>query len=208
VIPVQVVNLFLNQYRQFGKFLGLSTLGVAFQSTENPALRAYHKLSLKDRNGAVISKVSPLSSLYGIAEVGDIVLAIDGLEVAEDTTVPFRGMERLSFRQILTSKVPGASVDLLLQRQGKTLSVRGKLQAHRPLLPRLDAFDASPEYLIVGGLVFMNLSVPWLQRRFRLRSMIDHMAPASLVKFLRTPRENEDETVVVMAKVGGRGSHA
>jgi hypothetical protein len=201
VIPIQVVNLFLDQYEKFGKFLGLSTLGVSFQSTENPALRTYHKLDLASRNGVIISKISPLSSLMGIAEVGDIVLAIDGLNVAEDTTVLFRDMERLSFRQILTSKVPGADVQLLLQRKGRALSVQGTLQAHQPLVPRLDGYDAAPEYLIVGGLVFMNLSVPWLQRRYRLRSITEHSAPASLVKFISTPRESDVESIVIVAKV-------
>ena len=52
-----------------GRFLGVPSLGVVIQTSENAAIK--HKYSLESRHGVVVTKVVELSSAAGVLEEGD-----------------------------------------------------------------------------------------------------------------------------------------
>ena len=73
---------------QAGSFGQLPALGVTFQTTENRSLRKLLRLDTDGRLGMLVVSVAPLmpAALAGVVP-GDVVMKLDGLDVAEDGTV-------------------------------------------------------------------------------------------------------------------------
>ena len=51
-------------------------------------------------------------------------------------------------------------------RDGQPLELRYRLMQRRPLVPVLHGVDCVPSYFIVGGLVFVPLSIPFLEHAY------------------------------------------
>lgn len=51
-------------------------------------------------------------------------------------------------------------------RDGKQTRVKYQLSLRRPLVPVLAGVDCVPSYFIVGGLVFVPLSIPFLEHAY------------------------------------------
>lgn len=211
VIPGAVALFFLRGFASTGGFTGLCSLGVRVQPMQSPALRRWHGCDKPGRGGGVlITSVAPHSpsALAGLLG-GDVLLSIDGVPISEDGTVHF-GDEgaagRIGFDYLSTRKVSGElfSVEVASGSGEKEGSEDGRrvlqLQAApvQKLVPRIDGVDANPSYLIVGGLVMVPFSFPWLAQRFP-RSVLE--APPELVNKLTDFKDNPDEEVVILDKV-------
>ena len=93
VIPGSVVRFFLRGVAR-SRELQLCALGVRLQPARSPALRSLH--GLDQHQGALLIDVAPLSAAAQAAvRPGDVLLAVDGVPVAEDGTVAFRDAERI-----------------------------------------------------------------------------------------------------------------
>lgn len=91
MIPGSVVRFFL---RGVARELQLCALGVRRQPARSPALRSLH--GLDQEQGALLIDVAPLSAAAQAGvRPGDVLLAVDGVAVAEDGTVAFREAERI-----------------------------------------------------------------------------------------------------------------
>ncbi len=53
-----------------------------------------------------------------------------------------------------------------MHRRGEEVTLRYRLHQRRPLVPVLHGVDCVPSYLIVGGLVFVPLSIPFLEHAY------------------------------------------
>lgn len=51
-------------------------------------------------------------------------------------------------------------------RNGQLLDLKFQLKQRRPLVPILHGVDCVPSYFIVGGLVFVPLSIPFLEHAY------------------------------------------
>ena len=51
-------------------------------------------------------------------------------------------------------------------REGEMRDLRYRLNLRRPLVPVLAGVDCVPSYFIVGGLVFVPLSIPFLEHAY------------------------------------------
>jgi len=51
-------------------------------------------------------------------------------------------------------------------RDGALLDLEYQLKQRRPLVPILHGVDCVPSYFIVGGLVFVPLSIPFLEHAY------------------------------------------
>ena len=70
----------------------------------------------------------------------------------------------------MTCKTPDAPTTFSVLREGEPLQCSGALRPLPHVLPRCHSFDCEPDYLIIGGLVFMRLTVRPLARvRARVR---------------------------------------
>ena len=60
-------------------------MGVSCQPTENVQLRNHFHMR-PDMTGVLVSKINPLSDAYKVLKKDDIVLAFDGVPIANDGT--------------------------------------------------------------------------------------------------------------------------
>jgi len=65
-----------------------------------------------------------------------------------------------------TRQTAGEEVDLKIHRDGQETSVRYPLCIRNNLVPILHGVECLPEYFIVGGVVFIPLSYPFLEHAF------------------------------------------
>ena len=74
----------------------------------------------------------------------------------------------LSIERLLDRFHPstGDSLDVKVLREGQLLNLKFQLKQRRPLVPILHGVDCVPSYFIVGGLVFVPLSVPFLEHAY------------------------------------------
>ena len=78
-----------------------------------------------------------------------------------------RSTDSNRFCHDLTSCViTGESLDVKVLRDGALLDLEYQLKQRRPLVPILHGVDCVPSYFIVGGLVFVPLSIPFLEHAY------------------------------------------
>jgi len=161
VIPTSVVKHFLASVKRFGYYPGVCGLGVTFQNLENPALRGYLQLP-KGTSGVRITSISKTSEAYPMIQEGDVLLSIDGIKVANDGTIPASFGERVFLRSYFTELFRGDELSLGILRNGERLDVTVTVGVPSRKVP-VHFKDDLPEFLVVGGLVFIVLSQRYLE---------------------------------------------
>lgn len=63
-------------------------------------------------------------------------------------------------------RATGESLDVKVLRGGELLDLKYQLKQRRPLVPILHGVDCVPSYFVVGGLVFVPLSIPFLEHAY------------------------------------------
>lgn len=158
MVSVPVIQHFLRDIED-GYYDGIPALGINIQSIENPALRAYHGMD-EEQSGVLVTKIIPGTPTADFLQRGDVILTVDGNEVANDGTIAFRGEERTSFSYIVQNKQIGDTVRLDVLRDGSIVSLSIPLSApisSYRLVP-YEQFDREPVYYVYGGFIFSPLS--------------------------------------------------
>ena len=149
-----------------------------------------------------VIRVLPGSPLVGIIEPSDVLLAIDGMPIAEDGTVALRPGERTSFALPLQSHQLNDTATITWLRDGEERSADVTLTGSMGSFGKvpMETYDTPPSYFIYGGLVFQPLSKSYLQVWGKNWGQ---SAPKPLVVILTdfNPRTVEGEEVVVMSRV-------
>lgn len=169
MVSVPVINHFLKDIED-GKYDGIPDLGLSWQNAENPDLRLYYRMS-KEHTGVLVNKVYPDSPAQGVLKAGDVILLVEGADVANDGTVRFRKNERTIFDYVIQGKSISDTVELEILRDGKAAKVKVKLTVpvnHCRLVPH-EQYDVEPIYYIAGGLVFQNLTKDYIDVRMESR---------------------------------------
>lgn len=104
IIPTPVISHFLKDFDTNGRYTGFPEVGCEWQNLENPHLRRQLRLPAEAK-GILVKRVKPTSCTASHLVKGDVILKFDGVEIANDGTVPFRTCERISFTYLVTSKV-------------------------------------------------------------------------------------------------------
>ncbi len=141
----------------------MPVLGIRWQALENPAMRRRYGVD-EGAGGVLLSAVPPGTSAAGVLRVGDVLLSIDDTAIAADGTMEFRPGERTSFEHVVDLKQRGASVEVGFVRDGLRQRARVPLTARMGqgrLVPMVD-HEASPSYLIFGGVVLRPLTTNYL----------------------------------------------
>jgi len=139
-----------------GGYSGTPRIGVVWQKTEGDSLRRL--LGIPDKeNGVMIKKVIYGSSAWGVILEGDVLMALDGIPVAYDGTIPFRGGERLEMSHAVSMHKVGDTLKVSILREGKTLELQLKLKDYVSLVEG-PFYDVRPSYYIFAGLVFTPLT--------------------------------------------------
>lgn len=93
----------------------------------------------------------------------DVILAVDGQDVAYDGTVVLRKDQRTYFGYLFQKKQFGDSVRLFIKRDGETKEITVPLSqtvGFGKLVPL--KYEEKPRYYLYGGLVFQPLTVNYL----------------------------------------------
>ncbi len=164
LLPAPIIEHFLKDVAD-GKYDGFPSLGIEFQITLDEQFRDY--LGMKaDQPGVYISSVTKGASAdkAGVKK-GDIMLSINGFTIDSrgDYQDPLFGP--LSVSHIVRGKAfVGDEVEMKVLRDGKEVTLTGKLARKQPtdylVLPY--QFDQGPKYLINGGMLFQELTRPYL----------------------------------------------
>lgn len=178
VIPESVARTFLaecaaQRYRRDTTYLArvaLCSLGVSVQPCENDALRA--SLRLGDASGVLVTRVAKTSCAVDALAPGDVLLAVGGLDIADDGTVELRPDQRVDLAHAATSRRPGETTRLDVLRDGARISADVTFAPLDRLVPVVDDADR-PAYLVLGGLVLMRLTLPLLEAEARYRDEHD-----------------------------------
>ncbi|MBT3193371.1 MAG: trypsin-like serine protease [Verrucomicrobia bacterium] len=159
-IPGPVIRHFLTDIAD-GSYHGYPELGAAVMDTRNAALR--ESLNLAGTNtGVVVYYIDPYGSAKGTLQTGDVLLTIDGYDIAEDGTVELDG-NTVEFNELLERKQWGESACFRIMRGPEIRSIAVPLTNPKDPYTFRNIYDRRPEYCIVGGLVFSPLSREYLR---------------------------------------------
>jgi hypothetical protein len=162
-IPSSFIQTCLND-RKNGAYKGLGYFSFVWQTAENPDTLSYLGQEGEPR-GVIVIEVQT-NRVANPMRPRDIILEIDGfaIDVQGDYNDPDYGnllLENLATRE----KRAGDTVKIKILRAGKEMTVNyvlPKVDYTLEIVP-MNVFDQEPEYLIVGGLLFQPLTVPYLQ---------------------------------------------
>ena len=85
LIPTPIVKRFITGDEESDQQAVFCSLGLSYQSIKNAQIRNHFKMS-SEMTGILINKINLWSGAYGILKKNDIILAIDGVPIANDAT--------------------------------------------------------------------------------------------------------------------------
>ncbi|KAJ4973886.1 hypothetical protein NE237_007060 [Protea cynaroides] len=198
VIPTPVIMHFIQDYERNGEYTGFPILGVEWQKMENPDLRIAMGMK-RDQKGVRIRRIEPTAPESQVLKPSDILLSFDGIDIANDGTVPFRHGERIGFSYLVSQKYTGENAVVKVLRSSDIIEFSIKLATHKRLIPA-HIKGKPPSYYIIAGFVFTTVSVPYLKSEYGKDYEYD--APVKLLdKHLHAMAESEDEQLVLISQV-------
>lgn len=198
IIPVPVIEHFLQDAeRSKPNYSGFGFLGILCQSMENPQMRAYYNMA-PHHSGVLVTYVFPVSKAVGVLQENDILMKVDGTEIANDGSIAFRDRERIFFNYLWTKRFMGDVCSVTILRDGQEMDLEVEIGPAEQLVPA-HSYDKVPSYCISGGLVFTTLSMPYLQE---YGEEWFNQAPRKLMNTaMQGVMEKPDEEVVILSHV-------
>ncbi len=154
MIPVPVINRFLTDVED-GSYDHYVDLAVQQFNILNPAQRVAFGLK-NDGRGVMVSEADSAGPANGILKTGDVLLAIDGYDIASDGFVTIEG-ERINLNEIVERKFAGDMVKLDIWRDKKPITVEIELSRFIPYLIQAATYDDKPQFVLFAGLQFQPL---------------------------------------------------
>lgn len=154
MIPNPVINRFLKDVEdgQYDYYVDMATQTI---NLLNPAQRL--ALGLKnDGKGVMVTVADKAGSAGGSLKTGDVLLSIDGFDIASDGFVTIEG-ERINLNEIVERKFVGDTVTLKILRNHKEEKVKIGLQRFIPYLIQANHYDKKPNFVLFAGLQFQPL---------------------------------------------------
>jgi S1-C subfamily serine protease len=200
MVSVPVIQHFLEDIED-GTYAGIPDLAIWVQKMENPSMRSYYGMT-ETQPGVLVRKVYKGSPAENVLIPGDIILAVDGRELANDGTINFRGDERTSYRFVIQNKQIGETVVLRVLRDSAThdLPLTLKIPSNVYQLVPDEKFDEEPVYYIYGGFIFSPLTENLLIEFEDDWNDWSCAAPANMVyaAWYRDQTEDQREVVVIV----------
>lgn len=202
VVSTEVLTRFMKDAKD-GEYRGFAWLGVAGEATTQDAFRAW--LKLPDTQGGVyVGSVKDGSSAQAMGvKVGDVILEIDGVAIDRRGYYQHPMYGRLEWKNLLAGqKAIGDEIRLKLWRDGAEIGLTGVLKGKDRASELVPSYHPGRggNYLVKGGMVFQELSVPILKQYGR---DWEHEAPMDLVKIWQAPERYRSmmERVVYLSQV-------
>ena len=206
VIPPSVIRHFLADAGD-GHYLGFPRAGFHYGPTMDPQLRRY--IGLKEgQSGIYVQKVikgGPAD--HAGLRAGDVISRMGDFPISNSGQYdhPLYGKTSL-IHLIRTTYYVGQSIPVQVYRNGRTLNLNITADHRTPeqyLIPPY-VIDKPPEYLIVGGLVFQELSVSYLLeygKDWASQAPIDLVYYQQNQEYLNGDQRDRREKIVIISDV-------
>jgi S1-C subfamily serine protease len=192
VASTDIVASFLNRSAS-GTYSGFPSLGIATALTEDRSFRQWLKLT-DDQGGIYIQNLRKggAAQVAGIKK-GDVLLAIDR------HTIDRRGYYQhptygslFWYHLVHGEKSTGDSVSLSILRDGQPLEIKAILTREEEATQLVAEynFGKAPNFMIKGGMIFQELSQPWLES---FGENWQSRAPLEFLDALENPEKYEDK---------------
>ncbi|MCA8949141.1 MAG: trypsin-like peptidase domain-containing protein [Planctomycetes bacterium] len=161
MVPATIIKRFLAAARRGEDRVEVPGFGFTTQPLENPALRRHLGMTGRD-SGVLITAVQYGSSAWGTLQVGDVLLEVDGMRVANNGTVQYRDRFRCQFDVAVSDHSIGDTLRARILRDRKRIAVKFEARPMCWLVPRIE-FEQLPTWFLFGGLVFQRLTAELLR---------------------------------------------
>jgi hypothetical protein len=140
-------------------------MGLSFSALRDPQFRRF--IGLTEPGGIYVNEVSPHGSAAeaGIKR-GDVLLALDGHAIDQDGNYDDPNFGRVLFSHLTNTVAKlGSEVTFTIFRNGKLIEIPAVMRApdRSHVVSDVQLADQPPDYIVLGGLVFLELSRPYLQ---------------------------------------------
>lgn len=156
-IPTPVVNHFLVDVAD-GQYDGFPRLDMFVANLDSPAARRRAGMQ-EDETGVRVDFVHPASPAHGALKPEDILLSLDGEQLANDGTFHAHD-QRLQLEAILDRFQVGDAVPARVLRGGERLDLQ--LPVGPSVYPDR-AYETLPTYVVYAGLVFVPLEREYVE---------------------------------------------
>src|SRR5688572_28901026 len=112
-------------------------------------------------SGVLVAKVDYQGSCWETLAAKDVLLEIDGHQIAHNGTIRYKNKFRTRYDVVLSDHYVGDPLDLTIWRNGERRKLKVSLKPLDFLVPRF-SHDKVPTYFTFGGLVFQTLTRDFL----------------------------------------------
>lgn len=165
VVPAPVIQHFLAAAGT-EPYAGFPRAGLSFSDTRDPQLRAFAKLP-NGTGGAYITRVLPGSPAEAAGiKVGDVLLRVDGKAIDQDGNYEDERFGKVSLAHYVSTVLrAGQKIPVVVWRDGAEVQLEGTLapRDRSKMVSPPYVFDEPPKFVIVGGIVFSELSRQFLR---------------------------------------------
>jgi len=163
-VPPSVVRHVLEDSRD-GINDGFPDLGFRTQTLDSPAAKRARGLRADD-SGVLVIKVFEESPVDGILKSDDVILTVNGYDVADDGSISISEDTRTDYKHAIDLAHVGEKISLTYVRDGQLLTAAveaGEAQESYSLVAG-QQYDQVPEYYIFGGVLFVPLNMNLIRR--------------------------------------------
>jgi PDZ domain len=207
IISVPVLRMFLENYdkdQQATNFGSLPEVGFYCEELKNVSLRKKcFGNRFRDDNffGCLVMAVNSFCPCTKVIRVGDVLLEVEGHRVSENGEVHFRNHEWLPWDWLISKKSFGENLKLKILRSDDTAmnkvveqDVILPVERMEHLVPKILGVDLEPYWIIIGGLVFIKLSIPLILQLDKHGELLKKIA-------MSVVRVEEDEEIIILIDV-------
>ncbi len=192
VLPAPVIKKFLADLED-GDYAGFPNIGLSYSQMLDEQLRKFSGVA--DKEGGVYIRSARKDGSAGKSgiEKGDVLLAINDHPIDSRGNYVHKKYGKINFSHIVRGEANvGDTLKFHIVRDGKEKTIDVKLERKLPTDYLIDPymFDRGPKYVIFGGLIFQELTLPYLQSWGGKWST---QAPFKLVHANSSPKKYEDE---------------
>lgn len=203
-IPTCVFERFLDvgPVQNDGEVVSVANIPFSWQLLKNKAMISSLKLDEMNETGIYVTRVG-FGAVSEKLKVGDVIVEMEGIDIGNMGTFVLDS-NRIGFGHLITSRAPGDVIQMGIVRDGERSNIELTLESEGTydLVPEHDketAVGGMPDFLVVGGIVFVALSGDSLRNIGNERREIiwRHME----LHAVYPAKKNAEEEVVVVSKM-------
>jgi len=198
-IPPSIIRHFLADIED-QTYDGFPAAGIGIVNLTNPAFRRALGLPLNNVGARIDFLFHPYPQTHQLIQENDVLLEVAGYEVGSDGTVIYHG-NRVHCAVLFSEVQHGESIPLKVWRSGAALDIELPLFVNREDRTVGNQYEPPP-YIIVGGLVFTELSSNYLGSLGRnWRDKVSAETLYALIFRNRLSEEDARAKPVVLSKI-------